>query len=160
MTGVLQGSIGGLLNKGQSILDRFFPPERRNELSAKLSKFATEKPMLAVSHYQHLMLIFTIRFPLIPRSVLYFLPISALFPPSWSLHRPYNHCRRLRSCRSALNRRPRCSRIHRHLCWNWPHHTLTNAVRHHVRRSFHLALGYRRILHCQMVQSERDPRYP
>ena len=50
MTGMLQGSVGGLLNKGQSILDRFFPPERRNELSAKLSKFATEKPMLAVSH--------------------------------------------------------------------------------------------------------------
>ena len=49
MTGVLQGSIGGLLNKGQSILDRFFPPERRNELSAKLSKFVTEKPMFAVS---------------------------------------------------------------------------------------------------------------
>ncbi|KAG7005211.1 hypothetical protein G7Y79_00021g050780 [Physcia stellaris] len=47
MTGVLQGSIGGLLNKGQGILDRFFPPERRNELSAKLSKFATEKPMFA-----------------------------------------------------------------------------------------------------------------
>ena len=49
MTGVLQGSIGGLLNKGQGILDRFFPPERRNELAAKLSKFATEKPMFAVS---------------------------------------------------------------------------------------------------------------
>lgn len=49
MTGVLQGSIGGLINKGQGILDRFFPPERRNELSAKLSKFATEKPMFAVS---------------------------------------------------------------------------------------------------------------
>lgn len=48
MTGVLQGSIGGLINKGQGILDRFFPPERRNELSAKLSKFATEKPMFAV----------------------------------------------------------------------------------------------------------------
>ncbi|KAL8816885.1 MAG: hypothetical protein Q9191_008250 [Dirinaria sp. TL-2023a] len=46
-TGVLQGSIGGLLNKGQNILDRFIPPERRNELSNRLSKFATEKPMLA-----------------------------------------------------------------------------------------------------------------
>lgn len=46
-TGVLQGSVGGLLNKGQNILDRFIPPERRNELSNRLSKFATEKPMLA-----------------------------------------------------------------------------------------------------------------
>ena len=53
MTGMLQGSIGGLLNKGQGILDRFFPPERRNELSAKLSKFATEKPMFAVSSLGH-----------------------------------------------------------------------------------------------------------
>lgn len=49
MTGMLQGSIGNVLGKGQDLLDRFFPPERRNELSAKLSKFATEKPMLAAS---------------------------------------------------------------------------------------------------------------
>ena len=48
LTGALQGSISGMINKGQGILDRFFPPERRNELSAKLSKFATEKPMFAV----------------------------------------------------------------------------------------------------------------
>ena len=53
MTGALQGSIGGLLNKGQGILDRFFPPERRNELAAKLSKFATEKPMFAVRPLCH-----------------------------------------------------------------------------------------------------------
>lgn len=48
MAGALQGTLGGVLNKGQSLLDRFFPPERRNALWAKLSKFATEKPMLAV----------------------------------------------------------------------------------------------------------------
>jgi hypothetical protein len=48
MAGALQGTIGGMLNKSQSILDRFFPPEKRNELWAKLSKFATEKPMIAV----------------------------------------------------------------------------------------------------------------
>lgn len=59
MAGALQGTIGGVLNKGQSILDRFFPPEKRNELWAKLSKFATEKPMLAVGSplppsYNHL----------------------------------------------------------------------------------------------------------
>ena len=48
MAGALQGTIGGVLNKGQSLLDRFFPPEKRNELWAKLSRFATEKPMLAV----------------------------------------------------------------------------------------------------------------
>lgn len=46
--GALQGTLGGMLNRGQSILDRFFPPERRNELWAKLSKFATEKPLVAV----------------------------------------------------------------------------------------------------------------
>ena len=49
MTGALQGTIGGVINKGQNFLDRFFPPEKRNELWAKLSKFATEKPMMAVS---------------------------------------------------------------------------------------------------------------
>ena len=48
MTGALQGTISGVINQGQSFLDRIFPPEKRNELWAKLSKFATEKPMLAV----------------------------------------------------------------------------------------------------------------
>ena len=49
MTGALQGSVTGILNKGQNWLDMLMPPERRNELTAKLSKFATEKPALAVS---------------------------------------------------------------------------------------------------------------
>ena len=48
MTGALQGSLTGLVNKGQDWLDRIFPPEKRGELWAKLSKFATEKPLLAV----------------------------------------------------------------------------------------------------------------
>lgn len=48
MTGALQGTLSGVLNNGQNFLDRIFPPEKRNELWAKLSKFATEKPMLAV----------------------------------------------------------------------------------------------------------------
>lgn len=48
MTGALQGSLTGLVNKGQDWLDRIFPPEKRSELWAKLSKFATEKPLLAV----------------------------------------------------------------------------------------------------------------
>ncbi|KAL8800457.1 MAG: hypothetical protein Q9182_005169 [Xanthomendoza sp. 2 TL-2023] len=47
LTGGLQGSLTGLLNKGSEWLDRLMPPERRNELMAKISKFATEKPMLA-----------------------------------------------------------------------------------------------------------------
>ena len=49
MTGALQGTVTGVINQGQSLIDRFFPPERRNELWAKFNKFATEKPMLAVS---------------------------------------------------------------------------------------------------------------
>lgn len=49
MTGALQGSVTGMISRGQNLLDRFFPPEKRNELWAKISKFATEKPMLAVS---------------------------------------------------------------------------------------------------------------
>jgi hypothetical protein len=47
-TGALQGTVGGMLNKGSAWLDSIFPPEKRNELIAKMSKFATEKPMLAV----------------------------------------------------------------------------------------------------------------
>ena len=49
MTGALQGTVTGAINQGQSLIDRFFPPERRAELWAKFNKFATEKPMLAVS---------------------------------------------------------------------------------------------------------------
>lgn len=48
VAGGLQGSLTGMLNKGSDLLDRFMPPERRNELMAKISKFATEKPMMAV----------------------------------------------------------------------------------------------------------------
>ncbi|MCJ1353233.1 MAG: hypothetical protein MMC33_003218 [Icmadophila ericetorum] len=47
LTGSLQGYLNGFLNFGSSILDRFFPPEKRAQVSAMLSKFATEKPMLA-----------------------------------------------------------------------------------------------------------------
>ncbi|MCJ1427027.1 hypothetical protein MMC29_004930 [Sticta canariensis] len=47
MAGALQGTLGGIVNQGQNFLDRIFPPEKRNELWAKLSRFATEKPMLA-----------------------------------------------------------------------------------------------------------------
>lgn len=49
MAGTLQGTVTGALNKGQSFIDKFFPPERRAELSAWFTKFTTEKPMLAVS---------------------------------------------------------------------------------------------------------------
>ncbi|KAL9126875.1 MAG: hypothetical protein Q9175_007839 [Cornicularia normoerica] len=47
IAGGLQGSVGGMLNQGSAWLDSIFPPEKRNELMAKISKFATEKPMLA-----------------------------------------------------------------------------------------------------------------
>ncbi|MCJ1248149.1 hypothetical protein MMC30_005364 [Trapelia coarctata] len=47
MTGALQGTVTGVLNKGQNWIDKFFPPERRAELWAMFVKFTTEKPMLA-----------------------------------------------------------------------------------------------------------------
>lgn len=47
VTGILQGGLSNLLNSGQGFLDRFFPPEKREEWKAWLMKFATEKPMLA-----------------------------------------------------------------------------------------------------------------
>ena len=48
IAGGLQGSVGGMLNQGSAWLDSIFPPEKRNELVARISKFAKEKPMLAV----------------------------------------------------------------------------------------------------------------
>ena len=54
VTGGLQGSVGGMLNKGSAWFDSIFPPEKRNELMAKISKFATEKPMLAVRPHSRL----------------------------------------------------------------------------------------------------------
>jgi len=45
--GTLTNTFSSVLNKGQSFIDRFFPPERRAELWAKFQKFATEKPLLA-----------------------------------------------------------------------------------------------------------------
>ena len=48
IAGGLQGSVGGVLNQGSAWLDSIFPPEKRNELIARISKFAKEKPMLAV----------------------------------------------------------------------------------------------------------------
>lgn len=47
MTGALQGGINNLFNTGQNILDRWFPPAKREELKNKLMKFATERPQLA-----------------------------------------------------------------------------------------------------------------
>ncbi|KAL8987783.1 MAG: hypothetical protein Q9169_008652, partial [Polycauliona sp. 2 TL-2023] len=56
IAGGLQGSLTGMLNKGSEWLDRIMPPERRNELMAKVSKFATEKPAMASFILSHLAL--------------------------------------------------------------------------------------------------------
>ena len=47
ISGALQGGINNITNSGSQYLDRFFPPERRNEIKARLTKFATEKPKVA-----------------------------------------------------------------------------------------------------------------
>ncbi|KAL9025318.1 MAG: hypothetical protein Q9196_005832 [Gyalolechia fulgens] len=56
LAGGLQGSLNGMLNKGSAWLDSIFPPEKRNEIMAKISKFATEKPMLASFMLSHIAL--------------------------------------------------------------------------------------------------------
>ncbi|KAL8970778.1 MAG: hypothetical protein Q9197_003633 [Variospora fuerteventurae] len=56
IAGGLQGSLTGLLDKGSKWLDNIFPPEKRDELMAKISKFATEKPMMASFILSHLAL--------------------------------------------------------------------------------------------------------
>lgn len=47
LSGALQGGVNDVLSNGKGMLDRFFPPEKREALWAKITKFATEKPMLA-----------------------------------------------------------------------------------------------------------------
>ncbi|ERF68360.1 hypothetical protein EPUS_06776 [Endocarpon pusillum Z07020] len=47
MSGALQGGVNNLFNTGQNILDKWFPPAKREELKNKLMKFATERPQLA-----------------------------------------------------------------------------------------------------------------
>ncbi len=47
ITGALQGGVNNLFNTGQNILDKWFPPAKREELKNKLMKFATERPQLA-----------------------------------------------------------------------------------------------------------------
>lgn len=47
MTGMLQGGLHSILNMGTNILDKILPPQRREDIKAKLMKFATEKPYLA-----------------------------------------------------------------------------------------------------------------
>lgn len=47
ITGALQGGVNNLINTGYGILDKWFPPEKREELKNKIMKFATERPQLA-----------------------------------------------------------------------------------------------------------------
>lgn len=47
VTGALQGSVNKLVNLSSTYLDRFFPPEKREQWKAWLTKFATERPYLA-----------------------------------------------------------------------------------------------------------------
>ncbi|KAL8640879.1 MAG: hypothetical protein Q9228_002245 [Teloschistes exilis] len=56
VAGGLQGSLTGMVNKGSAWLDNIFPPEKRNELIAKITKFANEKPMMASFMLSHLAL--------------------------------------------------------------------------------------------------------
>ncbi|KAL2443896.1 hypothetical protein ABEF95_013872 [Exophiala dermatitidis] len=47
LTGMLQGGVNNLINAGGGWLDRFFPPEKREQWKQWLTKFATERPYLA-----------------------------------------------------------------------------------------------------------------
>ncbi len=47
LTGALQGGLANLLSAGQGHFDRWFPPAKREEIKAKMVKFATERPHLA-----------------------------------------------------------------------------------------------------------------
>ena len=47
LTGVLQGSLNSALTRASSVLDRILPPEKRASIASSISRFATEKPLLA-----------------------------------------------------------------------------------------------------------------
>jgi Promethin len=47
LTGALQGGVNSLIDTGKGIFDKWFPPDKREELKNKIMKFATEKPQLA-----------------------------------------------------------------------------------------------------------------
>ena len=47
LTGAFQGSVNNLIDTGSGIFDKWFPPEKREELKNKIMKFATERPQLA-----------------------------------------------------------------------------------------------------------------
>lgn len=47
VTGTLQGGVNKFIKIGSGILDKWFPPEKREEFKNKLTKFATERPKLA-----------------------------------------------------------------------------------------------------------------
>lgn len=47
LTGTLQGGVNNLLSTGKGLLDKWFPPEKREELKNKIMKFASERPQLA-----------------------------------------------------------------------------------------------------------------
>ena len=47
LTGALQGGLTNFFDMGKGYLDKFFPPEKREDLKQKLTKFATERPKLA-----------------------------------------------------------------------------------------------------------------
>lgn len=48
VAGALQATLGGMLSRSQVVLDRGFPPERREEVVDKVLKFVDERPVLAV----------------------------------------------------------------------------------------------------------------
>lgn len=158
VAGGLQGSLTGMLNKGSEWLDRIMPPERRNELMAKVSKFATEKPAMAVnlSSLHQLRLdtdnqIILVLHPVPPR------PFRRAHGP---LHHHDHHSRRLLHHRRSHPCTPRRSPIFRRLHRFCIDHPIAYPFHHDGCGFIHLAMGYGRILPVEMVQQERDPGNP
>ena len=161
LTGTLQGTLGGIGNKVQAWIDSIFPPEKRNELFAKIAKFANERPMLAVRNPE----LGSISTPfkshmLTTPTVLHSLPYRSYRFPSRPLH-CYDHQRRHLRHPSRPHNRPRRRRpLHRNLRWLCPHHPPSHALYDNSNRNIHLVVGHGNILHPEEVQSERYTWYP
>lgn len=144
LAGSLQGSLTGMLGKGQQWLDNIFPPEKRNELTARLSKFLTEKPMLAVC-------IPSLKPPPLTPTVLHTLsPCPLRHPP-----RPFrpidNNSHHLRPPSRHHNRPHRRPPLHRRLRRLRPRDSTPGAIFYDGRRNVCVVVGDWGVLFGQVV---------
>ena len=153
LAGTVQGKLTGIVNQGQSFIDKWFPPERRAELWAKFQKFMAEKPMLAVrKSFSPIRLRYLKELTL--SSVLLTVPYSNIWHTTRSLlHHDFDSWCLLYSGR-IVGRSTGSTSLHRFVRWGSPHHHATNTLLHDSRCIIYLAVGPWYLLHPKVLQPE------